>query len=758
MIAEPSIREDGELDFSYALLATPVASSGASVSPELTFSYAPRAGGTGVIEYAYPGDGESFEFTVGQELHGSSDTLPNYLSGGAGDDFLAGNAGDDVVVGGPDDDLLAGGAGTDVLLGGTGRDVLLGQQGDDYLDGGDDADSAFGGSGGDEVHGGAGNDELYGDSTDGLPGGDDHIYGEAGDDRAWGNTGNDALYGGDGDDFLAGDDGVGAATPHGNDCLDGGAGRDTLVGGGGRDQLTGGEGDDFLHGDDHPSQPIGANLHGDDWLSGGLGDDNLFGGGGKDVLAGGPGRDAMEGGEGDDTYLLGPGDGPLVDGEADSIDDANGRDTVVLKGSLSTAGIGAYRSGDDLVLRYGPEDWVVIADGFKGSVESFAFADGRRISWTRFIGNTGAQPASASTTESGAMLVGGALDDVLEATGGASTLSGGLGADTLIGAGGNNVYLYDLGDGTDRIHDTGGQVDAAGNPVPNRLRFGEGIAPEDLRLSVGSLAIQVGADRGDVIHLDNFDPGNVLGGRAIDRFEFADGQVLTYEELVARGFDIEGTLAYELLVGTNLDDRIAGGAGDDFLKGGDGNDVYRFGRGDGLDTIDNADGDAAVDALRFGTGIADNDLILRRSADDLRVQLRDTTDEVVVAGHFAGAPIDRIELADGTAWDLSEIQARLTSELTDGGCWVAPTTTPCGATRVTTSSPATAGTTRCTAGPATTCSAAAPATTSWTAESAATCICSAGAAGRTACPNGTPTPRRSTPCSSHRTLRPPRPH
>ncbi len=663
---EPRLDTDGELDFVYTLLAAPAALSGASVSPELQFSYRPVAGGTGVIEYSYPGSGDSFEFTVGHERFGSVDTRPNYLSGGAGNDFLAGNAGDDVLLGGADDDRLVGGPGTDALLGGTGRDVLLGQQGDDYIEGGGQADRAYGGSGRDEVHGGDGNDELYGDTDDAHPGDDDRLHGEAGDDRLWGNAGNDALCGGEGNDYLAGDDGTATGTQHGDDYLHGGTGQDTLVGGGGRDELIGGDGDDFLHGDDHPSQPIGAGLHGDDYLSGGQGDDNLFGDGGNDVLAGGPGQDAMEGGPGDDTYLLGPSDGPVVGGIAESIDDTAGDDTIVFTGSLSATGMSVLRGGADLIVRYAPDDWVYVNDGFAGSIESFAFADGRRLSWTRFVGTAYGQPVTASTAEPGGMMVGGALGDVLEATGGGSTFSGGLGADTLIGAGGNNVYLYDIGDGTDRIHDTGGQLDAEGNPAPNRLRFGAGIAPEDLRLSVGSLAIRVGANPIDVIHLDGFDPGNVHGSRAIDLFEFADGRVLSYEELVARGFDIEGTEGYDVLVGTNVDDRIAGGPGDDLLRGGDGNDVYLYGRGDGHDTLDDTAADASVDTLRLGAGILSSDLILRRSADDLLVQVRDGADEVVVQGHFAGAPIDRIELADGTAWDTTQILSRLSSELTEG--------------------------------------------------------------------------------------------
>lgn len=54
---------------------------------------------------------------------------------------------------------------------------------------------------------------------------------------------------------------------------------------------------------------------------------------------------------------------------------------------------------------------------------------------------------------------------------------------------------YDLGDGTDHLTDTGSG---------NTLKFGAGIAAGDLKLGLGSLKIQVGADPNDVIHLDGF--------------------------------------------------------------------------------------------------------------------------------------------------------------------------------------------------------------------------------------------------------------
>ena len=41
--------------------------------------------------------------------------------------------------------------------------------------------------------------------------------------------------------------------------------------------------------------------------------------------------------------------------------------------------------------------------------------------------------------------------------------------------------------------------------------FGTGIAAADLRLSLGSLALQVGSDANDTIHFDTFDATNYRG-------------------------------------------------------------------------------------------------------------------------------------------------------------------------------------------------------------------------------------------------------
>jgi hypothetical protein len=62
---------------------------------------------------------------------------------------------------------------------------------------------------------------------------------------------------------------------------------------------------------------------------------------------------------------------------------------------------------------------------------------------------------------------------------------------------------------------------------------------------------------GDLDQANNngFDCNDVFNSSSIGSFEFADGTTLTTAELLARGFDLDGT-AGDMILGTNANDRI----------------------------------------------------------------------------------------------------------------------------------------------------------------------------------------------------------
>lgn len=259
---------------------------------------------------------------------------------------------------------------------------------------------------------------------------------------------------------------------------------------------------------------------------------------------------------------------------------------------------------------------------------------------------------AASTPAAVVTVNGGAGDDhmILDLRPGLSGVS--LGNLVLRGGAGADHYVVSnpgVLSGTLRIDDVSG---GAGR---NTLVLGKGYSSGGLRLSLGSLRFSFAGDGLD-LHLANFDPLDVLEGpRDIDTFEFFDGSRLSYTQLVARGFDIDGTDAGETLSGTSVvdrlngfagddilyglsgDDVLAGGPGNDLLIGGDGADTYRFDAGDGRDTIDarsSASDHEAVDQLRFGTQVVAQELWFSRDDSDLLISRLGSDDRVRVSQWF----------------------------------------------------------------------------------------------------------------------------
>ena len=330
----------------------------------------------------------------------------------------------------------------------------------------------FGGIGSDTLYGREGNDRLYGErrftfdpgATDALIGGDgdDVLFGGGGDDALSGGTGNDVLEGAAGTDRMRGHDGDDAfifryeTVPVG-ELVDGGAGTDILFISGSAD-LQGARlsGIEKVHFDatvdgsatftqaqvagigtftgNQPEPGVTAPRGGDSLhaliiqsassgtldLSGKIIVDidevqifgtkqanSLIGTAGTDYIYGGAGGDRMAGGGGDDTY---------------SVDNAN--DTIV---EMPGAGIDTVRTTVSFTLG--------------ANVENLSLEGLRKLTG---IGNDAANVISGSIN-----------DDRIYGRLGADTLSGGAGKDlfvfdTTLGAGNVDTVL-DFTIGMDRI-------------------------------------------------------------------------------------------------------------------------------------------------------------------------------------------------------------------------------------------------------------------------------------------------------------------
>jgi Ca2+-binding RTX toxin-like protein len=522
---------------------------------------------------------------------------------------------------------------------------------------------------------------------------DDVLHGGLGDDLAFGGPGSDNIMGGDGDDTLHGDYGgsdpvtiaVSGVAPEqatsirallgdpGDDYVDGGNGNDVISDvDGGHDILVGGEGADRIVSED----PADSTIAFHNFLDGGDGNDSLLSvnrsAGGHDTLFGGDGDDVVEvrvgsayveGGSGSDTYIVRDGFSPLVPdflprslviNDFDETGDGIDRLQIALWNPWSALSI----TRDETNLYFGlggNPNWITVENWFSGSsyrIEEVVFDDRTTPGIDQVYDAASLESQFTTATDAADLLwgraaderlVGGFGDDRMLGGAGDDILAGNEGSDILDGGEGSDQYAFNIGDGVDRILDSG-------NFGSDLVVFGPGITPEMLTLSIGSMLITIG-ESGDAIHLDGFDPANARASGNIEYFEFADGTMLHYQELLDRGFDIAGTDSDDVLVGTSVNDRFTGGLG---------NDTYIFGRGSGQDVISDQDS-VGVDTnvIRIGPDIAPSDVAVNRERNFITLAINETSDQVSIQWQpEAGYGIERIEFADGTTWSATFLEER----------------------------------------------------------------------------------------------------
>ncbi|MBI3726912.1 MAG: putative Ig domain-containing protein [Burkholderiales bacterium] len=444
----------------------------------------------------------------------------------------------------------------------------------------------------------------------------------------------------------------------------------------------------------------------DDRIYGTTGNDKMLAGAGNDIMYGGE-ADTMDGGAGDDTYSISQygnaavnvlindvsGSSVLKLGAGFSNTDfsltaaANPKDLVfksgnntitIQNGAANLGNINSISFSNGVVLN---KDAIAklslpaAIDGTPGNDQLNAGDGNARIhgragddSITGGIGNDLIFGDDGNDTLRGGdgndRLFGGEDDDLIEGGLGDNVLGGDYGNDTLIdgngkgillggygddtyqgGAGddslvddfGSDTYVFRLGDGKDTIAD--GAYSFHDNISADVIRFGAGINPNDLQVSLS----QDGRDL--IIVYGSGDQVTILGGAdgAIETYEFANGMVLTHEDLLASRTEVQnlnGNNEENRLVGAKGNDQLNGLAGNDTLKGAGGNDTLQGGSGndtyiyrieDGVDTIIDADG---TNTIKFGAGIQMSDLRghLVKDADGsyLQVQIGSNGDQILL--------------------------------------------------------------------------------------------------------------------------------
>jgi Ca2+-binding RTX toxin-like protein len=664
---------------------------------------------------------------------GSQHSLINFLyagitqTGTSGDDTIVGAAGCDTLNGGDGNDTVDGVAGHDTLDGGGGNDVLIGGAGNDILTGGDGDDVLAGGLGNDTVSGGAGNDTYLfnrGDGKDTViePGwGTQDILrfgaGIAPSDITLRRVGYDLYLGinNSSDEvkikdwrYYAGCDAWGYSIkqiefadgavwegPYIQSLLD----ELPIVGTEGNDVLRPwNQGQDYelygMGGDDTLSALREINR----WASWYPSDEFSFNSSSTNItMDGGTGNDTLTGHAGDDTYIFNLGDGKdVINEQAYYLDFSysgriyfgGGFDTLQFGEGITASDISLIRSYNNLILRInGASDQVTLQgwgnnQGFDeslvdGRIDQVTFADGTvwtaadiwsRLAGVPVAGTDGTDHLYAWSLEN-ATLQGLAGDDMLEGNKGNDTLVGGLGADYLLGGAGNDTYVFNLGDGRDRIQEVGGSLDI--------IRFGAGIAPGDITFSRSGYDLVLSIPGGDQVLIQNW--GDNVHAR-IEQIEFSDGTVWDAAYLQSRanlpivgtaGDDslsawagenstLQGLAGNDALYGGDGDDTFEGGPGNDTTNGGYGNDLYLFNRGDGQDTIYEYSGN--LDAIRFGPGITPRDVTLIRSGSDLIFSINGSSDQIRIQyWSDSNYRIEQVQFADATVWDATHIQSMIAS-------------------------------------------------------------------------------------------------
>lgn len=557
-------------------------------------------------------------------------------------------------------DIVDGTENNDTILSLAGDDKVYGNGGDDFLDGGEGNDYLVGGKGSDTYFfsGAWGHDKIDNSSTDTQENNPDTILFGADvmpTDILIQRLGNDLI--------LMKSDGTASVTvysyfldfgqtsntvkdikfnddtiwdyeyilAHYNSVPDAHGGL-TKEGGNNNDYLTGSDANDFLIGNG--------------------GDDSLYGNSGNDIFIGGKGNDTLNGGNGDDTYIYNLGDG------LDTIMDNNNRDTISFGEGISWEDLSfsLVKHNYLKITVKGDENQGIIIQSFNSGqrykIEDLSFSDGTIVHLADI-------PLTYHQNDEDEILYLSDNGDTIYAEGGKDQITGGTGNDTIAGgkgwdviqgSGGQNTYIWNLGDGFDTITCNYGSDDS--------IKFGAGIKFEDLtfRYDYPNLVILVNGDetqgmtisRPQYLHYLKF-----ANGRTVDLTKTG----LTYHQTDDEEYPINGSDNNDVIYGfggndtisaAGGDDTIIGGKGCDTLNGGDGDDTYVWNLGDGLDTVSDSSG---TTTLQFGEGITLDNLTFEKSNYQWRVYVNGDRTQGFYCSQ--GMP-DIIKLADGSVLKMNE--------------------------------------------------------------------------------------------------------
>jgi Ca2+-binding RTX toxin-like protein len=377
------------------------------------------------------------------------------------------------------------------------------------------------------------------------------------------------------------------------------------------------------------------------WIVGDGADNTLSGSSTNDTLDGGGGNDTLEGGAGSDAYRFGVGSGnDLVIENSGSTD----IDRIDLLG-LNPNDVILSRRGDHLLV-------AIKATGETLKVQDHFYSTAYGVEQLAFANGTSLDRAAIATS---AIVSGSSGDDYLNGPQ-SGTVEGGLGNDTITVSGnGSTTFRFAKGDGSDVIDNPGSGY------VRNDTLFLHDTLPNEVTLRRDGDALVVDLPgTGDSIRV-KWEFWNNSADYGINRIQFADGSTLDRAAIQQAAW-IRGDGGDNTLNGTAANDTFYGGTGNDRFDSSTGSDTFVYVAGDGNDLINEGSGSTAeVDVLKF-TDLNASDITLARSGVNLLVKVNTTGHTITIDEHFwsqtANYGVERFEFADGSSWNLAEINSR----------------------------------------------------------------------------------------------------
>jgi Ca2+-binding RTX toxin-like protein len=493
----------------------------------------------------------------------------------------------------------------------------------------------------------------------------DYLYGNVTDDILSGLGGDDSLTGGAGHDTLLGGSGVdelNAGT--GNDTLDGGFGADVMIGGSGNDLYIvddvgeavteqSGQGTDTVY--STITYTLGVNVE-HLTLTGGSAV-NGTGNAANNTLTGNSAANVLTGGAGNDIYVVGVGDTVVeqTGGGTDAVQSSlswtlgNNVENLTLTGDQAIDGTG--NTMDNIILGNnagnflngmqgkdrmtgGQGNDIYIVDN-AGDVVTEKPNEGLDTILSSISYTLGANAENLTLTGTGAINgTGTSLNNVLIGNSAANRLTGGAGDD-----------VYVIGSGDTVMESSGGGIDTVQSPVTHTLAANV----EHLTLTGTAVVNGTGNSLNNVL-TGNSAANTLKGGAGNDIYVVGTGDTVTEQSNAGTDL-VQSSVSWSLganlenltLTGTAaangtgnaLNNRLEGNSANNILTGLGGNDTYLYARGGGQDRV--IDNSGTADRLSFGTDVNPLDLVISRQANDLRLAVHGTTDQVTVQDWFGGA-------------------------------------------------------------------------------------------------------------------------